>query len=86
METPISIRSATEVCENVQRQEKFEQEIIQKLFKRYVNENVIIFINQKHLPDLMDKRFYGCKNGRASQRDHHCLMITTKSDLAFIFF
>ena len=57
------------------------------LFKHYMNENVIIFINHKHLHDLMDKRCYGCKSNRPSQRGNKCLTITTEEcfDIYFVY-
>ena len=46
---------------------------------------MIIIINHKHLPNLMDKRYYGCKNNRLNRRDHDCLMITTEEWLDMYF-
>ena len=51
-----------------------KSEIIKKLFIKYVEETIFLFLNLKRLPEKMSQNCFSCYFDHPSQRRHACLM------------
>ena len=75
METPLTCKKdAISYCRiKQQRQTKSKMEFLRKLFERYFDRGVLVYLKHQSMPCLITRYCMGCTIQDPRQRHHYCI-------------